>query len=886
MDHFLPLPGYLESSLEWNACEHDAENPVPIQSFTRCLKKAGKLLTEAFQRGEDIEGIIQGRAALVDRVLAMGWKRFGLDQANASLVAVGGYGRGELHPASDIDLLILFKDEPSGSECENISDFLTFLWDIKFQVGHSVRTLEECIREASEDITIATNVMEARLLCGDEKIFESMQIHTSPDQIWHSPEFFAAKLEEQIKRHERFGETAYKVEPNLKEGPGGLRDIQMIGWVTKRHFGARSLAELVAHGFLLQSEYDELLEGQRFLWQIRFALHELSGRKEERLLFDFQKELARQFGYEDEEHNLGVELFMQRYYRTIMSLERLNEMLLQHYDEALLQADKPVEIDTINRRFQVRNGYIETIDSQIFAFYPPALLEIFLILQANPEIRGVRAGTIRSIRSHLHLIDRYFRNDIRTRSLFMEILRQATGITQQFRRMNRYGVLAAYLPSFANIVGRMQYDLFHVYTVDEHILMVLRNVRRMGVDQFEDELPMCHRVFRTLPKPELLYVAALFHDIAKGRGGDHSVLGAIDAEQFCLQHDLSIADTKLVSWLVAHHLTMSMFAQQKDINDPDVVHEFAGLMGNTQRLDYLFLLTVADMRGTNPELWNSWKYSLLTTLHQKTKKVLRRGLSTPEAHDEIIESIQADASTILIRSGLSTTRTQEVWADFDNEYFLRHSPEDIAWHTRLVAHLDPTQLPLIAARHVERSGSTEIFIYGHDGENLFTRITHALERMNLNILDARIQSTHSGKIVDTLHVHDLSGEAIAGSAALDDLCDRLKQELDHDTTPQRQPQLRSRQHKHFDVKTRLYFSHDEGRNMTIMELITGDRLGLLSIVSSALLKFGIALHVARISTIGEEADDVFYMTANGQPLSEGTRDALKESLIRALSDDQ
>jgi [protein-PII] uridylyltransferase len=883
-NQLIPVPEYLSSKINWDECKKRLTQSTQLSDFIGCLEQSSEITDQAFDEGVDIVDLVKGRAAIVDRILTIAWDRFGLNTNQAALVAVGGYGRGELHPGSDIDLLLLFASEPDKDACVNISDFLTFLWDIKFHVGHSVRTLAECEKEAAEDITIATNLTEARLLDGDPDLFETMRTRTGPDYIWPSREFFAAKLAEQDARHERFDDTAYKVEPNLKDGPGGLRDFQMIAWVSKRHFGADSLRELIAKDFLQPDEYEELYEGQKYLWRIRYALHRLTGRKEERLLFDFQKTLALQFGFEDGPGNLAVEAFMQSYYRTIMSLERLNEMLLQHYDEELLHIDSGDHVEQLNPRFRIHNGYLEVTSQQTFTFYTPAILETFLLLQLHPEIKGIRANTIRSIRNHLHLIDEHYRRDIRCRTLFMEILRQPQGITHQLRRMNRYGVLAAYLPNFGNIVGRMQYDLFHVFTVDEHILMVLRNVRRIGVKEFEHELPLCSMVFKNLPKPELLYIAALFHDIAKGRGGDHSELGAVDAEAFCLDHDLSSYDAKLVAWLVKQHLVMSMTAQQRDINDPDVVLEFAKIMGNTNRLAYLFLLTVADMRGTNPGKWNSWKYSLLSSLYKQTKQVLRRGLDNPADHRELVDEVKQDSEQALIKLGLTQDEITHVWNDFEDDLFLRYTADDIIAQTQLIARTDIEDLPVVVSRFVAERGSTEIYIYDRDKTELFSEITRSLERMHLNILDARILTTRSGMAADTIHVHDANGDPVTDKIQLQDISERIRKAiLATEEQPFAAQEHRSRQHKHFDVATRLHFYPHHLHNVTVMELVAADRPGLLSRVAEVLKKKEIRLHMARIATIGAQADDMLYITDEmDQPLTTEIQEGLKEAITSAL----
>ncbi|HHO59780.1 MAG TPA: [protein-PII] uridylyltransferase, partial [Thiotrichales bacterium] len=513
-------------------------------------------------------------------------------------------------------------------------------------IGHSVRTLDECVAEAEKDITVTTNIMEARLLAGSETLFDEMKTRTGPDRIWDSKAFFQAKLEEQIQRNGKFNDTAYNLEPNIKESRGGLRDIQMIGWVAKRHFNADSLEELVNNGFLLEDEYQTLCDGQHLLWQLRCSLHYLAGRREDRLLFDYQRQLADEFGYKDNEdapRNEAIEAFMQRYYRTVIKLEQLNEMLLQHFREAIIYGDEPGSPQIINERFQVSHGYIEIRRPDTFRKNPTALLELFVLLEENPDIQGVRASTIREIRQSLPLIDDAFRQSEEARQLFMRILSHSRGITHELRRMHRYGILAAYIPAFDSIVGRMQYDLFHAYTVDQHTLFVIRNMRRFSVPEFCHEFPLASGVFQHLKEPRLLYLAGLFHDIAKGRHGDHSELGAVDAYNFCRAHGLKEKQAKLVSWLVASHLIMSMTAQRRDLSDPDVIADFAEKVSTLEKLDYLYLLTISDIRATNPKQWNNWKDKLLSELYNKTASLLNRGLENQQSKLENIIAIQTSA---------------------------------------------------------------------------------------------------------------------------------------------------------------------------------------------------------------------------------------------------
>ncbi len=539
---------------------------------------------------EPIETLVHARARLLDAVLVEIWKsRLATHADEWSLAAVGGYGRGELHPCSDVDLLVLVPAPLDPAGLGALEQLVTFLWDIGLEVGHSVRTVAECAQESAADVSVMTTLIEARRLAGDAALYEAMRVALSPDRIWPVEDFFRAKVKEQADRHLKANDTAYNLEPNVKTGPGGLRDIQTIAWVAKRHFGAHTLDELATQGFLTPSELRRLKGAQSFLWKVRFGLHVATGRREDRLLFDHQSKLAKLFGYEDATYTLAVEQFMQRYYRTVMDVSLLNELLLQLFREAILDEDRTPQ--PLNPRFQVRNDYLEAVSDDVFARQPFALLEVFALLQQNPTIRGVRASTIRAIGRHLWLIDEEFRQNPRNHRLFLEILRAPAGVTHELRRMNTYGVLGRYIPSFGRIVGRMQYDLFHAYTVDAHTLFVVSNLRRLAIPRFDHELPNLSRIMQSLPRQEVAYLAALFHDIAKGRGGDHSELGAVDAEAFCLEQGLSRYDARLVAWLVKNHLQLSITAQKQDISDPNVINRFARHVGDETHLDYLYVLT-------------------------------------------------------------------------------------------------------------------------------------------------------------------------------------------------------------------------------------------------------------------------------------------------------
>ena len=871
------------SSTETALDSHLARGDRPVIAFRQALTEGRAELESRFAAGEPVEQLVQGRARLLDSLLVRAWPLLARDCAEAcSLVAVGGYGRGELHPASDVDLMVLRPEEAGSGWEDAVGRFVSFLWDIGLDVGHSVRTVEECGREARSDLTVATSLMESRLLAGATPLYECMRETTSPAHLWPSREFFEAKVKEQQERHHRFDDTAYNLEPDVKSGPGGLRDIQLVSWVTQRHFGTRSLEELTRFGFLTAEESASLLAGRAFLWKVRFGLHMLAGRREDRLGFDAQVKLARLFGYEDATYTLAVEQLMQRYYRTVMELSRLIEMLLQLLREAIVTPT--IEAPRlVNERFQVRNGYLETRVDDVFRRHPAALLELFLIMQQDASLRGVSATTIRQIRAARHLIDEEFRQNPRHHRMFLSLLRASSGVTHELRRMNLYGILGLYIPSFGRIVGRMQYDLFHAYTVDAHILFVVSQLRRFMISRPDPAYPRCTEIMQSLPKPELAYIAALFHDIAKGRGGDHSELGAVDAEAFCLEQGLGRYDARLVAWLVSNHLLLSMTAQKKDIGDPKVINEFARILGDQTHLDYLYVLTVADVRATNPKLWNSWKASLFAELYEQTRRALRRGLENPIDREELIAEQQAQARVLLRAHGLDDAAINEVWQRFTEDYFLRHAPDEIAWHGRVLAERDAGDAhALVAIREQTQRGGTAVFIYTPYAPHNFALFTAVLDELGLSILDARITDAANDYSLDTYVVLEATGEPIRDPERMVEIEHSLRRALLEDSEA-RVTRRAPRQVRMFSTPTRIEFTDDTANERTVMELSAGDRPGLLCDVGRAFRAEGIALQTAKIATVGERAEDVFYITGEtGEPLSPAQRECLHRRLVQLL----
>ncbi len=857
----------------------------PLSTLRHALKVADAALRQQFNTGIEVDTLVHVRAQVVDTLITHVYKLY-LLASDLVLVAVGGYGRGELHPYSDVDLLILLNDTRQESTNHAIGEFIAFLWELGLPVSHSVRTLNECITHAQRDVSIATNLLEARHIAGNQALFDHLQRHMLPDVFWPSRQFFTAKYREQQSRHAKYHDTAYRLEPNIKEGPGGLRDIQMIAWVARRHFNTTTLYSLVEHGFLTEDEYSSLCNGQSFLWRIRFALHLLHGRREDRLLFDSQVKLAKQFGYQDAPETLGVEHFMQDYYQTIKELGLLNEMILQLLEEAIFGTDSSYA-HPLNDAFEERGGFLYLRDQDLFVKRSAAMLEIFLLLEQHPSFKGISAGTLRLIRTNLHRIDTSFREDPANRALFMHILREPHGVTHELRRMNRYGVLGRYLPAFGKIVGRMQYDLFHAYSVDEHTLFVISNLRRFALSRYDHEFPLCSNIMQSLPKPEMAYLAALFHDIAKGRGGDHATLGSEEARDFCLEHGMSRYDARLVEWLVQHHLLLSLTAQKKDVNEPQVVHEFAKQVSDQTHLDYLYLLTVADIRGTNPDLWNSWKASLCVQLYHNTSRALSHGLENPIDKEELVYEIQQDALLLLHEQHKDAQTVFALWAAFSDEYFLHHSTEEIAWHASCLDGQLGSGIPHVFLRQQAVRGGTAVCIHSTQDEFIFGRITAALAELGLTVLDASLMPMKDGDRLDTYVIQEDNGEPILDSERLTEIEQLLRREIHrHNALPMAVTRRAPRQVRMFSTPTKVQFDNDPVNLRTVLEISTADRPGLLSLIGQALGQCQIRLQNAKITTVGERAEDVFFITdSHDHPIEDPmVREQLRSALLSRLGE--
>jgi [protein-PII] uridylyltransferase len=832
-------------------------------------------IAKSTANGRGLKPTLGRLAKLADKLLVQLWRNAGFEQGEA-LIAVGGYGRGELFPSSDVDVLVLLPDNVIAEESPDLKAkleaFIGSCWDSGLEIGSSVRNLKDCIDESEKDITVKTSLLESRPLAGSLSLYQQFQ--QSYQEAMDPHAFFVAKTLELNQRHNKFENTPYSLEPNCKESPGGLRDLQIILWISRAAGLGHTWDDLAAKGLATALEVKQIKRNEAVLSLIRARLHLLAKRREDRLVFDLQHALADAFGYKaqstpDGKHKQRAsEVLMRQYYWAAKAVTQLNQILLLNI-EAHLQAqrgDLRIEVRKINEHFLEINGLLEVAQDDLYQKHPHAILETFLLFQQTRGVKGLSAKTLRALYNVRGVMDANFRRDPFNRATFLKILQEGEGITHALRLMNQTSVLGRYLWVFRNIVGQMQHDLFHVYTVDQHILMVLRNVRRFFIADHAHEYPFCSQLAAGWDKPFILYTAALFHDIAKGRGGDHSKLGVLEVKSFCRQHSIASEDSKLIAFLVGEHLTMSHVAQKEDLSDPDVIAAFAKRVGNERRLTALYLLTVADIRGTSPKVWNAWKGKLLEDLYKYTLRML--GGRAPDANAEI-ESRKREALVELARHSEPHDGQKALWDTLDVGYFMRHDASEIAWHarqlSRYVARTEATLVSALNGKCIVRARISplgeglQVLVYTEDQTDLFARICGYFDQAGFSILDAKIHTAKNGYALDTFQVvTSLLPEHYR------ELMTMVESGLSHTinqkgTLPPPTKGRVSRRVKNFPIAPRITLHPDEKAQSWLLAISASDKIGLLYSVATVLAKHSISLKLAKISTLGERVEDTFLI---------------------------
>ncbi|MBN8771093.1 MAG: [protein-PII] uridylyltransferase [Thiobacillus sp.] len=843
----------------------------PFADLRERLKSGRSDLAAAFLR-KSTTHYLSRHAALVDSVLIELSARLALPPTFC-LAAVGGYGRGELFPGSDVDVLMVLPHDPTPDQQATLENWVQACWDVGLEIGHSVRTVDACLAEAA-DITVETNLLEARFIYGAASLFD--EFGRCFQARFDAQHFFDGKLAEQQARHARFDDSAYKLEPNLKDSPGGLRDLHTIHWLAQACGIQGSWSGIARAGLLTSAEARRIAREEYSLAALRIHLHLLSGRREDRLAFDYQTELAARLGLAATTHKRAGERLMQGYYRAAKLIQRVNDILIQSLRVRLFPVTAPPE--PIDADFQLRANLLEARAADLFERKPDALLRAFIVYAQHPTLAGFEPATLRALWRGSTRIDAAFRADPLHRTLFMTLLRQPVGITRALRAMHRYGLLGRYIPAFGRVVGQMQHDLFHVYTVDEHILTVLRNVRRFTVADLAHEFPLASRLIAAFDKPELLYLAALFHDIAKGRGGDHSELGAVDARRFCRQHQLDKADSELVAWLVDMHLVMSRTSQKEDISDPAVIAAFAVRVGDTRRLAALYLLTVADIRGTSPKVWNAWKGKLLEDLYHAT----HARLAGSDAAVADIAARQNEARVNLALYGLPASAADALWKHLDERYFVRFDARDMAWQARMLWRRTDSADAVVRARLSPAGEGIQVLVYTPDRADIFARICGFFARIQYTILEAKIHTTRNGYALDSFQVMDLANRGIHYRDFLNFVEYELARDLDPTRPMQPVPRGRlSRHQRHHPYPTTVRLEADAQGNGHMLSITCADRGGLLFAVAEVLMRHDVNVYAAKIDTLGERVEDTFLIRGAALQTPAG-REALETETIEAL----
>ena len=857
--------------------EKSISEPALLVQCKQHLRSVRNHLKTLVLADEPIEQIITTYVQHVDQLLITLWNYWFSEHSNAVavvLIAVGGYGAQNLYLYSDIDLLILSEQDIDGKVAQGIEKFLRMLWDIDLQPSSSVRTINQCLQLAAEDQTVLTNLLTARPLLNklatqDElavnlALFANLKKTMKSEQLWSHKAYFLEKCCELERRYLKFDQTAYNLEPNVKSSPGGLRDLDFISWLSLRFYDVSNLYDLFKLNLITLTEYHSLLNAKHFLRRVRWALHMISGKLEDRLLFDYQQELASLFNYKNSNNALAVELFMKQFFRSAKILFNQKEQMLQHFSEKIMNVGTVASIETINEHFQLINGYIGLFDPDLFKVNSVCMMELFMVMARRSDIKGVQTETIRQLSINSRLINHKFRENSLTRHYFLEILKTNRAY-RVLALMSNYNLLGAYLPEFGFIIGQMQYDMFHIYTVDAHTLFVINVLCRLGLPESEKKCPLASEAKKKIPKKELLYIAALYHDIGKGRGGDHAKLGAQDAYQFCINHRLVESDAVQVRWLVENHLFMSATAQGKDIYDTTVINEFAMHIVTEDMLDYLYCLTVADIIATNPRLWNGWRATLLRQLYQATKKILSCGFMVELDNKEEIKNKRDKVAFLACEELAKQIAFDGLWDQFDDEYFRCHTEQEILWHsTHIIQH--QSDKPLIITREAafySGENSTQIAVYTRFSHHTLVIITNSLDREGFTVQDARLTTTTSGYTLSTFVVLvAATGKSVGTDSVLHQrVITRLKQVLKKNLCPSINKKVDVLSSlKHFKKQSVVLITIDHQNTRNIIEIKTNDCPGLLSFIAKELLSLNLRVHSAKISTLGEKVRDVFFVT--------------------------
>ncbi len=844
-----------------------------LAELRRTYEAHRTLLFDALQSVDQIDAALKAHALAVDDVLIQQWHKHGLHQTQISLLAVGGYARFELFPHSDVDILLLHNGVDVAS-IPGIESFLSEAWDLGFEVGHSMRSVEECITEAEADVTVATSLLERRYIVG--ALGNTHALDQRWQQAFDVEHFVKAKRFEQQQRYARYEDTAYNLEPNVKESPGGLRDVQVVLWLARAINGTSTLDAMVGQGFLNRRECDALTRAYAQVKFLRARLHLVANRREDRLVFELQNSMAQSLGVVASGGLRVSEVLMKRYYQSARELRLFNDILI----DALTSNRNAPKVALAGTPFASCDGKLDltTRGSNLSS------LEILKAFRLQYQDRAyssftpeLRRAIVRSVQA---FADDTFDTDA-CRSLCVDFLRSGHGVYHALKAMNELGVLGKLVPPWQRIIGQMQHDLFHVYTVDQHILMVLRNMRRFADPAHSHEYPLCSELMQDFPQRELLYLACIFHDIAKGRGGDHSQLGMQDANTYCQQLGLLPEHVELVAWLVEHHLTMSSFAQKRDISDPAVVNEFAQLVGTEKRLLALYLLTVADIRGTSPKVWNNWKARLLEQLFRATRRVFTASGET-SVFDALADRL-VEARRLLALYAIDVDRAEKFWRSLDSVYLQRHSADEIAWHARNLFFRLDTDKPVVRTRLMPSGEGLQIMVYVKDRAELFARTMNVLARLNFSVLDARVHTSKTGYAIDTFTVVNPSSASLAYRDVRQLLEHAITEALTQ-TSLLTTTQLgkATRQQRHFPIAPTIEITGDEQGQRFVLEIVAADRTGLLARIAEVLSNRSVAIQTARINTLGARAEDVFVVSG-GRLAEESTRIALETELAEAIA---